>query len=122
MDPSIVPTFFKQPHDFYSQAAKKRRWPLHHFQDSPDDSEPPAQAIPKCTPDQVEEKWLEYQTEIEGLKKHVQDLKAELALLKTKPQRFNVMLLKSDELVMYTGLSRALFDILLGRLHPAIHN
>ena len=66
-------------------------------------------------------KYLEYQNEIEGLKKHVQDLKAELAFLKTKPQRLDVALLKNDELIMYTGLNCALFDILLGWLHPAIH-
>ena len=66
-------------------------------------------------------KCLEYRNELVGLKKHVQDLKAELAFLKTKSQRLDVVLLKSDELVMYTGLNCALFDILLGWLHPAIH-
>ncbi len=41
--------------------------------------------------------------------------------MKTKPQRLDVVLLNSDELIMYTGLICALFDILLGWLHPAIH-
>ena len=50
----------------------------------------------------------------------MEDLKTELALLKTKPQRLDVMLLKSEELVMYTGLNPTLFDILLGWLRPAI--
>ena len=45
----------------------------------------------------------------------------ESRLLKTNSQHLDVMLLKSDELAMYTGLNRALFDILLGWLHPAIH-
>ena len=31
------------------------------------------------------------------------------------------MLLKSNELVMYTGLTQALFDMLSGWLHPVIH-
>ena len=64
---------------------------------------------------------MEYQNEIEGLKKHLQNLKAELAFFKTKPQRLDVVLLKSDELVMYTGVNCALFDILLGWLHPPVH-
>ena len=75
--------------------------------------------LPKPTPEQMEGKFLEYQNEIEGLKKRVQDLKGRL--LKTKPQCLDVALLKSDELVLYTGLNRALFDILLEWLHPALH-
>lgn len=59
----------------------------------------------------MEAKCLECQSEIEGFKKHVEDLKAELALLKTIPQHLDVMLLKSEELVMYTGLNHTLFDI-----------
>ena len=120
-DPSIVPTLFKRPHDFYSQSAKKPHRLLDRFQDNSDDCEPPAQDTSKPTLEQLGAKCLEYQNEIEGLKKHVQDLKAELAFLKTKPQRLDVALLKNDELIMYTGLNCALFDILLGWLHPAIH-
>ena len=37
-DPSIVPTLFKRPHDFYSQPAKKPRRLLDRFQDNPDDN------------------------------------------------------------------------------------
>ena len=33
--------------------------------------------LPKPTPEQMEGKFLEYQNEIEGLKKRVQDLKAD---------------------------------------------
>ena len=71
--------------DFYSQPAKKPRRLLDRFQDNPDDCEPPAQDTSKPTLEQLGAKCLEYQNEIEGLKKHVQDLKAELAFLKTKP-------------------------------------
>ena len=92
-DPSIIPTLIKRPQDFYSQPAKKLCRLLDHFQDSSDNCEPPAQATPKPTPEQLKVKCLEYQNEIEELKKHVQDLKAELALLKTKPQCLNVVLL-----------------------------
>ena len=48
MEPSIILTFFKQPHSFYSHTKKPHQL-LDHYQGIPDNCEPPAQATPKPT-------------------------------------------------------------------------
>ena len=105
-DSFVVPTSFKRHHDFYYQPAKRPHRLLQCSQDNTDDSQSSRQTPQaKITAKQLEAKCLVCQNEIEGVKKHVEDLKAELALLKIRLQHLDVMILKIEELVMYTGLN-----------------
>ena len=98
----------------------KQRRLLNFSQDNPDESGSEVHPAPMV--EQLEAECLGYQKEIKGLKKQVHDLKAEVVLLQTTPQHLDVMMLKSEELFMYTRVNCAVFEILLGWILPAIHH
>ena len=47
------------------------------------------------------------------LDKHVEDLKAEILLIRTRTQRMDVVLCNKTQMEMYTGLHRKAFHLLL---------
>ena len=54
------------------------------------------------------------------LEKHVEVLKAEVLLLRTRPQRLDVILLSKSQMEVYTGLNSKAFQLLLHWLQPIL--
>ena len=54
------------------------------------------------------------------LEKHVEALKAEVLLLRTRPQRLDVILLSRSQMEMYIGLNPKAFQLLLHWLQPIL--
>ena len=66
---------------------------------------------------QLQQEFLQTKATLE---KHVEALKAEVLLLRIRPQRLDVILLSKSQMEMYTGLNPKAFQLLLHWLQPIL--
>ena len=128
--PNVLPTLFKRPQrqSLSLQEAKKQRrllelpeLPTTFSDTSVEDSESEEYDTRLAT---LEREFSRLQGEFlqtkATLEKQVEDLKAEILLLRTRPQRMDIALLSKSQMEMYTGLNPTAFQLLLRWLHPVL--
>ena len=128
--PNVLPTLFKRPqrqHLSLQEAKRERRLlertelPSTFSDTSVGDHESEECDTRLAT---LESNFLRLQQEFlqtkVTLEKHVEALKAEVLLLRTRPQRLDVILLSKSQMEMYTGLNPKAFQLLLHWLQPIL--
>lgn len=132
-NPNLMPTLFKRPRSSSQYMATKRRRVLDRsgFSDDISDQEKESSETNEDLSEDTadvhvdlmywKESSLDYQSEVDRLKRYIDELKKEVVLVQSKPQRLHVSLRDNEQLQMYTGLSTKVFSALLKWLQPVMH-